>query len=427
MMDTQSNLGSGSAQFAFVQNELQIADSDPSILWKVVCYHKPSLTPDTDYGPLTSVRNAYHPLFDQYHVDIILSGHNHNYSRSKPVRYNTSSPNSPTVMNNATTGYIDVDGRIYITCGSGGRTLDDINDNPAWMAASNDSDHGAFLVSLTETVTGRGNRLECRFRTNSGDDDDVFTLTKSVNPNPPPGGGGGSGGGGEPPPSGGNAGVDSNGILWMAATGQANTIDKSRDDPDDFRWSEVFDGLDNGYELTLYFFCEGVASGGHIAAKLWGGNHSGGCQHTEGGDCCCWYDYGIRANGNIQTQTERPHPNNHTHTLPTSMRFMSNIGIGMEDNWIGIKWLIYPIVIGGDVENGGIKLKMWVDTSGFVNNRPQNVWRLAIDLTDTGQVLGDMPALDEQEIEVRNSDTDDTTDYGGGIHMRFLRRPQDIP
>ena len=419
MMDTQSNLGTGSSQYAFVNNELQIADSDPSILWKIVCYHKPSITPDTDHAPLTNVRDAYHPLFDQYHVDMVLSGHNHNYSRSKPVRHNSSSPNSPTVMDNGTTNYTDIDGRIYITAGHGGRSLDSINDNPAWLGASNDSDHGALLISLTETVQGRGNRLTCIMRTNNGDNDDTFTLTKTVNPVPPGGGGGGG--------SGGAAGIDEFGIQWMEATGAQSVVDQSRFDTDDFRWSQNYDNIENGYESTLYFTFDGVASGGHCASKMWGGNHSGGCQHTEGGDCCCWYDIGIRANGDIQLQTERPHPSNHDFSVPSSMQFMDNIGKGMDGNTIGLKWLIYPIKIDGDVDDGGIRLKMWVDTSGFVNGKPQNVWRLAVDITDTGQILGDMPALSEQEIEIRNSDTDDTEDYEGGVHVRYLRRPQDIP
>lgn len=420
MMDTQSNLGTGSSQYSFVQNELRIADSDPSILWIIVCYHKPSITPDTDHAPLTNVRDNFHPLFDQYHVDLVLTGHNHNYSRSKPVRHNSSSPNTPTVMDNGNTSYTDIDGRIYITAGHGGRSLDAINDNPAWLAASNDSDHGALLISLTETVQGRGNQLSCIMRTNNGDDDDSFTITKSASPIPPGGGGGGGSGGGA-------GGIDEFGIQWMAATGSQDVVDQSRNDPDDFRWSQNFSNIENGYEATLYFTFTSVASGGHIAAKLWGPNHTSPCGYEESGDCCCWYDYGIRENGDIQLQTERPHPSNHNHSVPSSMQFMDNIGVSMDNRTIGLKWLIYPIQIDGDVENGGMKIKMWVDTAGFSGGKPQNVWRLALDITDTGQILGDMPALSTQEVEIRNSDTDDTTDYGGGVHVRYLRRPQDIP
>ena len=96
--------------------------------------------------------------------------------------------------------------------------------------------------------------------------------------------------------------------------------------------------------------------------KHWGPNHSGDCGHSEGGDCCCWYDTGIRVNGDVQLQIERPHPSNDDFTLPSSQQFITNVGKGMQGNSIGLKWLVHPVTPGGDVDNGGIHLMMWVDT-----------------------------------------------------------------
>ena len=232
--------------------------------------------------------------------------------------------------------------------------------------------------------------------------------------------GGGTGGGG------GGAGlIDNNGIKWLFASGQIHEIPQSRDEPGDHRWSEVFQGMKVGYEATVYLTPQGTNSSAHVALKHWGGNHCGSCQYEEGGSCCCWYDTGIRHDGAIQTQIERPHPNNDDWACPSC--FMSNIGVAMEGNTIGLKWMIYPIQDNGDVDNGGVKIKMWVDTSGYdTNGRPKNNWRIVYDITDTGQIMDNYPAPDEQEIEMRQSDTDNSNVYTGSLWMRKLVRPGDL-
>jgi hypothetical protein len=108
---------------------------------------------------------------------------------------------------------------------------------------------------------------------------------------------------------------------------------------------------------------------------------------------------------------------------------MSNIGKGMDGNSIGLKWLVYPLQAGGNVDVGGMKLKMWVDTDPLnAQNRPNNNWTLVYDITDnpTRDILADYDAPDEQEIELRVSDTDTADFYGGGVHVRRLRRPEDL-
>jgi len=36
----------------------------------------------TNHGPESAVQRNFHPLFDQYGVDLVLYGHNHNYMRT---------------------------------------------------------------------------------------------------------------------------------------------------------------------------------------------------------------------------------------------------------------------------------------------------------------------------------------------------------
>lgn len=53
--------------------------------WKFVSYHHPvyASTPKRDNAKL---RNAWMPLFDKYHVDLALQGHDHAYLRTYPMR-----------------------------------------------------------------------------------------------------------------------------------------------------------------------------------------------------------------------------------------------------------------------------------------------------------------------------------------------------
>ena len=139
MMDTQKPLGSGSGQHTFVQAQLQAAQTDPNILWIIVCYHKPSVVgQNNDHGGLTSVQNAYHQMFDTYGVDFVLAGHNHNSEITYMVNH-SQSVGEPTLVSQGTVVqnvrvYQNVTGRIFMTLGGGGRTADSIDVSDSWSS-----------------------------------------------------------------------------------------------------------------------------------------------------------------------------------------------------------------------------------------------------------------------------------------------------
>lgn len=148
-MDTQSNYALNSQQYTLVRNDLIVASQNASIDWIVVCYHKPSITISSQHAALTDFRDIYHPLFDQYHVDVVVAGHNHNFQRTYPIRYNASSPSTPTIVNSTAGPYINVDGRIFINAGTGGRALDDLGSVPSHYIYSNDEDFGYLYLEWT--------------------------------------------------------------------------------------------------------------------------------------------------------------------------------------------------------------------------------------------------------------------------------------
>ena len=62
------------------------ARRDPGIDMIVVFMHQCALSSARANGSDLGIRRAWLPLFDQYEVDLVLSGHEHNYERSFPVR-----------------------------------------------------------------------------------------------------------------------------------------------------------------------------------------------------------------------------------------------------------------------------------------------------------------------------------------------------
>lgn len=232
---------------------------------------------------------------------------------------------------------------------------------------------------------------------------------------------GGNGGGGtvKPPPASGGGGIpggsiDGDGIQQFFGNGSKTVIEQTRTDSGDHRWSGNVSGLaEFGYEATMIvdFTNASVSGDGHFAMKGWGPNHSGSATGEE----CCWYDFGIRENGDVQTEIEQPHPSNSSVPCPGCL--MDNVGVSMAGSIIGLKWVVAPLTPNGTSSNGGIRLIMWVDTNALTGGVPSNNWQLVLDGVDNGEILNDgYAAPDEQDMEIRISDTDGEEAYMG-LHV----------
>ena len=219
--------------------------------------------------------------------------------------------------------------------------------------------------------------------------------------------------------------IDSDGIAWLEATGEILSWEVSRADANDFRWSNDTEDAGLGYETAYFVKAADISSGGHTAMKLGGPNHSGDCGggYKENGSCCCWYDLGIRQNGDIQVQIERPHPDNTD--MDCDDCTMTNIGMGMQGHWIGIKHILYPEIAGGNVGHGGVRIKMYVSTDAIVNGVPTNDWKLVFNTLDTGQWLPEGDGYEwpmYQELEMRLSDVQRMSDLEMYKDKVFARR-----
>jgi hypothetical protein len=124
-----SNDSEAIGQYEFVNDDLASAASDPNIDWIVVYYHKeaytsPYTTPASEEEIRTAsitFRDAYHPLFEKYDVDLVLQAHNHNYERSYPIKYNNANSSIPIVTDAHANNYSNPEGQIFVTVGTGGR------------------------------------------------------------------------------------------------------------------------------------------------------------------------------------------------------------------------------------------------------------------------------------------------------------------
>ncbi len=125
---------SGGAQTAWLRRTLAAARADRSIDWIVVQMHQCSLSSSaTGNGSDLGIRAEWLPLFDAYQVDLVVSGHDHDYERSFPVRgYDplagwdaaTGSPletRRPHPVTTADTGRFDTSaGTVHLILGTGG-------------------------------------------------------------------------------------------------------------------------------------------------------------------------------------------------------------------------------------------------------------------------------------------------------------------
>ncbi len=79
--------GTPNLQTQWLKQQLQAARADgSSVDMIVVCEHHCALSTGPNNGVDLAIRAAWVPLFDEYRVDLVIGGHDHDYERSYPVR-----------------------------------------------------------------------------------------------------------------------------------------------------------------------------------------------------------------------------------------------------------------------------------------------------------------------------------------------------
>jgi hypothetical protein len=182
VMSTEMDYNVSSAQYNFVHHDLQGAASNDSIDWIIVAYHRPAYLSGHSAGSIAiNLNDIYHPIFQQYGVDLVLQAHHHAYERSYPLRFNGTNSAHPIIDNSSPNNYNDAEGQIFVTVGTGGRSSYHFNSKDA-----------PFVTQLTDIfgflnidILNDGKTLKATFFANDGSIRDQFTIHKEQSSSSP--------------------------------------------------------------------------------------------------------------------------------------------------------------------------------------------------------------------------------------------------
>lgn len=178
------------AMLTWLQSDLAANTND----WLIAFWHSPPYTKgshDSDNiadsgGRMFDMRTNAVQLLESYGVDLVLSGHSHNYERSFLIdgHYGVSSTLQPTMIKDSGSGRVDDtgayrkatvgpsanQGAVYVVAGSSG-----------WATYMNGHHPAMFfdkLVTGSMVLDVDGTKLEAKFLRETGVVDDYFTIVK---------------------------------------------------------------------------------------------------------------------------------------------------------------------------------------------------------------------------------------------------------
>ena len=191
VLSTETDYDDESEQYQFAVDDLSKAADNPEVQWIIVAHHRPityaSDNSANDFGS-SDFRDLYHPLYEHYSVDLVLTAHAHNYERTYPLQYNTDSPEScnkwksmcetvehgPIITDRNKSHYNNPEGQIFATIGTGGAYIFEFVGEAPYFTAERYEGFGLAEIKVTEnprmlefTFYGDGERVE-----------DTFIVTK---------------------------------------------------------------------------------------------------------------------------------------------------------------------------------------------------------------------------------------------------------
>ena len=120
------------------------------------------------------MRDIYHPLFQKYGVDLVITTHNHNYQRTYPLKLTGSDGSEPTITDRNNSTYVNPSGPIFITVGTAGEELHDLAAQYPFVATQ--FKRNGFL---DVHISNNGTRLTGTFFDSlSETDGDYFSIAK---------------------------------------------------------------------------------------------------------------------------------------------------------------------------------------------------------------------------------------------------------
>ncbi len=107
--------------------------------WKMLMHHQPMYDSGTQHGSNLTLRASWGPVVDQYQLDLVLNGHEHEYEITKPMR-------------NAQAQATNADGTVYVIAGGAGAELYNTGSD-FWTAYSEKTFSAATLRVRRDQLT----------------------------------------------------------------------------------------------------------------------------------------------------------------------------------------------------------------------------------------------------------------------------------
>jgi hypothetical protein len=141
--------------------------------WVFVMHHSPMYTCATAHGPEVTLRASWQPLFDEFGVDFVFSGHNHEYERSLPIRGFASGTTEGQVQPSGTNGIPQAaNGTVYVVAAGAGAPLYGVDQTSTGYTVFAESTRNYVVLEIEgKTMRFHAYRLD-------GTDLDVFEYTR---------------------------------------------------------------------------------------------------------------------------------------------------------------------------------------------------------------------------------------------------------
>jgi len=160
-LNPYTTTNASSNQYKWLQEDLREVNRTVSP-WIIVVMHCPWYSSNVDHqneAQTVEMQASMEPLFYQYKVNLVLTGHVHAYERTYPVYQNKTDPFAP----------------VYITIGDGGNLeghSKEFYEQPVWSAYRNGTQYGYGTVTILNS-----NKLQWKWLRNK---DDEYVYSDSI-------------------------------------------------------------------------------------------------------------------------------------------------------------------------------------------------------------------------------------------------------
>lgn len=130
---------SGEDQARYLEETLQAAENNDDITWKIVYFHGPMWTTSPDHPDRRDLRRVWGTYLHEYNVDLVMSGDNHVWERTKPIGANGVKAVGET-------------GTTFLTNGTGGTSHYEFEDEEPFVARRTNDYFGITKLDVVPTL-----------------------------------------------------------------------------------------------------------------------------------------------------------------------------------------------------------------------------------------------------------------------------------